>query len=77
VLLDITMPHKGGLAALQELHEIQAGLPVILASGFEEEERVRHFTDKGWATFMQKPFEFEMLKARLDAIFARQARPEA
>jgi PAS domain S-box-containing protein len=56
VVLDVTMPRMGGEEAFHELRRIRADVPVILASGFSEQEATSRFAGKGLAGFLEKPF---------------------
>ncbi|MEO8595937.1 MAG: PAS domain S-box protein [Candidatus Solibacter sp.] len=56
VLLDLTMPVMSGQEALQRIHAIRPGTPVILSSGFSEEEALSRFQGYGLAGFLQKPY---------------------
>ncbi len=57
VLLDLTMPRKDGFEAFQELHSMKASTPIILLSGYCEEEATQRFSGKGVAGFLQKPYK--------------------
>ncbi len=56
VLLDLTMPHMDGVETFGEIHRIRSDLPVILMSGYNEQDATRSFAGKGLADFIQKPF---------------------
>jgi CheY-like chemotaxis protein/two-component sensor histidine kinase len=56
VLLDMTMPHMDGPSAFTEMHRIDPGLPVILMSGYSEQEATSRFAGRGLSGFIQKPF---------------------
>lgn len=56
VLLDVTMPHMDGEGALEEIHRIRADVPVILFSGYAEEEITLKFQGRQVAGFIHKPF---------------------
>ena len=45
VLLDLTMPHMDGEETYRELRRIRSDVPVILASGYSEQEIAKHFTE--------------------------------
>ena len=61
VLLDLTMPHMNGEEAFRAMRRIRADVPVILASGYSEQDTSAQFAGKGIAGFIQKPFRFEKL----------------
>ena len=43
------------------MRRIRADVPVILASGYSEQDTSAQFAGKGIAGFIQKPFHFEKL----------------
>jgi two-component system cell cycle sensor histidine kinase/response regulator CckA len=61
VLLDLKMPHKDGVETFDELRAIDEDVPVILCSGYSEEESTKRFSTKGLAGFLQKPYEMARL----------------
>lgn len=65
VLLDLKMPRMGGEEAFEELRKIRADVPVILSSGYSEEESTKQFAGRGLAGFLQKPYALEDLKRNL------------
>jgi PAS domain S-box-containing protein len=68
VILDMTMPVMGGEEALQRMRHINARVPVILSSGYNEVEAVRRFTGKGLAGFIQKPYTAAALAEKIRTI---------
>jgi PAS domain S-box-containing protein len=73
VLLDMTMPGLNGLETYKLIHELAPGLPVLLMSGYNEQEAVRDFQSEHLAGFIQKPFGLPELsdKVRLAATLKR------
>ena len=61
VLLDLTMPRMNGEETLRRLRRIRKDVPVILSSGYNEQDVTSRFTGDGPAGFIQKPFELEVL----------------
>ena len=68
VLLDLTMPHLGGEDTFMEMRRIRDDVPVILMSGYSEDEVTSLFSGKGIAGFLQKPFRIEKLLKALQSI---------
>ncbi len=68
VLLDLTMPHMGGEETCVELHRIREDVPVILISGYREEELKASVKDLGFAGFLKKPAGSEVLLDKLRAV---------
>jgi signal transduction histidine kinase/CheY-like chemotaxis protein len=73
VLLDLTMPHMSGSEAFRELRALRPDLPILVTSGYSEEESVRDFHDSDLAGFIQKPYRASQLRARLREVLEREA----
>jgi CheY-like chemotaxis protein len=56
ILLDLTMPDVGGAEVFRAVHAIRPGVPVVLMSGYHEDEAGAAFDGEGLAGFVQKPF---------------------
>ena len=63
VLLDLTMPELDGAETFREINRIRPELPVILMSGYSEQDAVAKFGAQGLAGFLQKPFQPDALRA--------------
>ena len=61
VLLDYCMPGMDGIAVFKELRKIRPDIPVLLASGYSEEEIAERFNGLGLNGFIQKPFNLKRL----------------
>ncbi len=61
VLLDLKMPHMDGEETFAELHRINERVPIILSSGYGEQEVTERLFDEGIACFLQKPFQTSQL----------------
>ncbi len=76
MILDLTMPGEGGIYVLDEVHKIDAHLPVIIASGYSEEHYSTDFLDKA-SSFIPKPYTpvqlAEVVRQVLDKKKAGQA----
>lgn len=62
VLLDLTMPVMGGATAFRELRKIRPDIPVILSSGYSEQEAFRQFGSHPKVAFLKKPYLVNDLK---------------
>jgi len=65
VILDLTMPRLSGGEVLEQIRKTSPKLPVLLSSGYNEENTMERFTGKGLAGFLQKPFSINDLSAKL------------
>ena len=63
VLLDLTMPHMDGAETFEKLHAIAPDLPVVLCSGYSDDELRARFEGKAIAGYLCKPFEIRTLEA--------------
>jgi PAS domain S-box-containing protein len=65
VVLDLTMPVMSGQETLRALRAIRPDLPVILSSGYNQIEAIRHFTGSALAGFIQKPYTAAQLAEKV------------
>jgi DNA-binding NtrC family response regulator len=65
--MDLTMPRLDGVQAFREMRTIQPEVPVVLMSGFSEQEAVSRFTGRGLAGFVHKPYDLRQLESVLRA----------
>ncbi|MBM4778725.1 MAG: PAS domain-containing protein [Archangiaceae bacterium] len=74
VLLDLSMPKLDGAATFRELQKLDASLPVVLMSGYSEQDAVQHFLGEDLAGFVQQPFSnAEVLRCLSQALGKRLA----
>jgi PAS domain S-box-containing protein len=73
IVLDLTMPVMNGEEAAAELRRIRDGVPIILSSGFSEQEVVGRFAGQGLAGFLKKPYEPSELTEALHRALAQRA----
>jgi CheY-like chemotaxis protein len=67
ILLDLTMPDIGGAEVFREVRAIRPDVPVVLMSGYHEDEAGAAFDGDGLAGFVQKPFTPADLAKRMRA----------
>lgn len=72
ILLDLTMPNMDGEQVLDELGRIRPDIPVLLTSGYSENEIKRRFADRGLAVFLQKPFNRFDLAIKLQEVLRQR-----
>jgi len=65
VLLDLTMPRLDGEETLRAVRQLTTDLPVVLSSGYSEQEVRRRFGGLSLAGFVQKPYLLESLRTVL------------
>ena len=68
ILLDLTMPRMDGHAAFQAIRMNLPTIPVLLMSGYSNQQANRLFELGGPVAFMQKPFTMVDLTARLQSL---------
>jgi CheY-like chemotaxis protein len=76
IILDFTMPIMDGADVFAELLMINPKVPVVLSSGFAEQERLRSMLARGLRGFMPKPYTQQKLltqiRSTLDALNAER-----
>lgn len=68
VVLDMTMPRMLGEEALAQMKAIRPDIPVILMSGYTEQEAANRLSKQDLVGFLQKPFKKEHLMEKLRTI---------
>ena len=61
VLLDLTMPRLDGVGALARIRAVAPGLPVLLASGYAQEESRASLRALGVTELVEKPYDVTTL----------------
>jgi FixJ family two-component response regulator len=59
------------------MNRIAPGVPVILTSGFDEQDAVGEFTGAGLAGFIQKPYRMKALLQKIEDAIAAGSAPRA
>jgi CheY-like chemotaxis protein len=70
ILLDLTMPRKGGIEVLSEIRLQSDEVPVVLMSGFSEGEVTAVLESDPRTHFLQKPFATESVEEVLRTALA-------
>jgi DNA-binding NtrC family response regulator len=76
ILLDVALPDANGIDLLSELHQRDAGLPVIIITAYGTVENAVRAMQSGAANFVQKPWDNEKLLADVRAAVARRKAEE-
>jgi PAS domain S-box-containing protein len=61
VIMDVVMPRMEGVEALQRMREIDTEVPVLMVSGYGQEERLAQLEADGHIAFLPKPFTRQAL----------------
>jgi len=72
VIMDLTMPRMDGREAFLALRKLRSNLPVILSSGYNEQESVQEFMGRGLSGFLQKPYTLGALEKMLRGILTER-----
>ena len=67
VLLDLTMPEMHGHQALREMRGIDQTVPIVVMSGYTEQDALRSIDPHAMAGFLHKPFRIEQLYKALQS----------
>jgi len=68
VVLDMMMPDTGGEEAHEQMRRIRPGAPVVVSSGYTEQDVSSRLAAHGPVTFVQKPYQPAALTAALRAV---------
>ena len=61
------MPDMDGEDTFLKLHEINEDVRVVIASGFDKENKLDSLLEKGALGYVQKPFDIETLRKELSS----------
>ena len=75
IVLDIMLPDGSGLDFMRQLREsTDAGIPILLLTGLTAQEDILHGLRSGGDDYLTKPYDFEILLARVEALLRRSER---
>ena len=57
VLLDLSMPRMDGEEAFTEMRRLNAQVPIVILSGYNEQDSMERFPAEALASFLPKPFK--------------------
>jgi DNA-binding response OmpR family regulator len=77
ILLDVMLPRLDGLSVLRRLREARLHTPVIIVSARDAGPDIVHGLDLGADDYLTKPFELDVLLARVRAVARRAPAPQA
>ncbi len=76
ILLDMEMPGMNGLETMREIQKINAGIPIVISSGYAKEGKVEQALAEGAIDYLKKPYRLLDLGQKLKEISVRLATPE-
>ena len=76
ILLDVMLPRLDGLSVLRRLREARLQTPVIIVSARDAGPDIVHGLDCGADDYLTKPFELDILLARVRAVARRAQAPQ-
>ncbi|OHD22571.1 MAG: hypothetical protein A2064_01355 [Spirochaetes bacterium GWB1_66_5] len=65
ILTDLQMPGPTGLELIQRLRDVGVRAPVLVMTGYSDQETARRLRERGIEHFLDKPFEEEQLLRRI------------
>jgi len=68
VLMDLTMPRMDGREAFQAMHDLDPSVPIVLSSGFSEQDSVQTPSGPNPTGFIQKPYQIKELRQLLQRV---------
>lgn len=71
ILLDLSLPDKNGIDILKYLRNEKIDTPVIVITGNNSPSNISNILNYGADDYMTKPFEVEVLIARIHAVIRR------
>jgi len=66
VILDLSMPVMGGEEAFRELRNVSGDVPVLVSSGYTEQDVAQRFAGRKPTGFIQKPYTIANLRGALE-----------
>ena len=69
-ILDMILPDMGGMDTYDRLKEINPGIKVLLASGYDIDSQASDIMKRGCDGFIQKPFNMSELLEKIREILA-------
>ena len=68
VLMDLTMPRMDGREAFRAMHDLDPSVPIVLSSGFTEQDSVQTLSGENPTGFIQKPYQIKELRQLLQRV---------
>ena len=71
ILLDLAMPRMGGIAVCDWVRKRRQDIPIIVLSALYEEDLMIEALDAGADDYVKKPFQMNILMAKIRAVMRR------
>ena len=71
ILLDLSLPDKSGIDILKYLRDEGVDTPIIVITGNNSPHNISNILNYGADDYIVKPFEYEVLEARIRAVIRR------
>lgn len=72
VLLDLTMPGLSGEEVYAAMQDHDGSVPIIMSSGYTEQDVTQKLGPRGLRGFLQKPYTLVQLRAQIEAVLGDQ-----
>ena len=76
LITDIQMPRLTGMELIDELNRLEIGIPVLVITGYGDEEMITELSSKGCDEYLDKPFDDENLVERVVNLLEGERRAE-
>ena len=74
VLLDLTMPGLSGEEVYAAMQDADGSIPIIMSSGYTEQDVSQRLGPRGLRGFLQKPYTLLQLRTQVEAVMGDQLR---
>ncbi len=72
VLLDMKMPGLSGKETFLEIHRMDSSVPVLLTTGFGQNEEAQEILDMGAVSLLPKPYSLDDLSGKLGELLGKK-----
>jgi len=72
IILDLTMPELDGVEALSEIRKLNFDVPIIISSGYCEDDIEERFINKNISGFLQKPYQINDIVDTIKKVLENQ-----
>ncbi len=72
MILDIKMPKKSGLQVIEEAHQINPHIDILVVTAYQSDDVATQSIKKGAVDYLPKPLELKALEAKVNTIIKRK-----